>query len=155
MGNPGGGNLSTMNRLLIATLFAFVALAASRDRYGTVNVRPGLLGGSYPGHNGGGIRQPTHGGGINNYTPNNGGRGHGNCRYWCKDPQGRAYCCETGNDAPAPVGVKPGKCPVPRPVCPVHTRFGPPKTCSNDGTCHGAEKCCFDTCLKEHVCKPP
>merc|ERR1711972_431362 len=79
------------------------------------------------------------------------------CRYWCKNPQGQAYCCENNAQAPSPVvGTKQGYCPPVRPSCPP-TRFfgGPPQTCSNDGSCPGVDKCCYDTCLSEHVCKPP
>lgn len=49
--------------------------------------------------------------------------------------------------------VHPGSCPAVRPLCP-GTRGLPPKTCSNDGSCGWADKCCFDSCLKLHVCKP-
>ncbi|XP_076040758.1 uncharacterized protein LOC143025114 [Oratosquilla oratoria] len=78
------------------------------------------------------------------------------CRYWCKTPEGQAYCCDIGNRPPGPVTVKPGFCPPVRPVCPPVRSFpGPPITCSNDGSCGGADKCCFDRCLKEHVCKAP
>ncbi|XP_068244841.1 uncharacterized protein [Palaemon carinicauda] len=77
------------------------------------------------------------------------------CRYWCRTPQGQAYCCENINQPQSFVGVKPGFCPPVRPVCPPVRSFQPPVTCSNDGSCGGVDKCCFDTCLQEHVCKPP
>merc|ERR1712002_87157 len=78
------------------------------------------------------------------------------CRYWCRTPQGQAYCCEDGARPPSVVTVKPGRCPPVRPTCPPVRNFGgPPQTCSNDGSCAGYDKCCFDTCLQEHVCKPP
>ncbi|KAK7071072.1 hypothetical protein SK128_015588 [Halocaridina rubra] len=77
------------------------------------------------------------------------------CRYWCRTPQGQAYCCEDNNQPQGPVGVKPGYCPPVRPVCPPIRNFAPPLTCSNDYACSGYDKCCFDTCLQEHVCKPP
>ncbi|XP_076031033.1 uncharacterized protein LOC143019223 [Oratosquilla oratoria] len=79
-----------------------------------------------------------------------------NCRYWCKTPEGAAYCCENINQPADPIAtqvVKPGQCPPVRPVCP--RIFGPPITCSNDGVCSGVDKCCFDRCLGEHVCKAP
>ncbi|KAK7075458.1 hypothetical protein SK128_022108 [Halocaridina rubra] len=77
------------------------------------------------------------------------------CRYWCRTPQGQAYCCETNDQAQGPVGVKPGFCPPVRPQCPPVRSFAPPQTCSNDYSCVNIDKCCFDTCLQEHVCKPP
>ncbi|XP_076048425.1 uncharacterized protein LOC143029597 [Oratosquilla oratoria] len=78
------------------------------------------------------------------------------CRYWCKTPEGAAYCCEGSNRPTGPLTVKPGFCPPVRPVCPPVRSFpGPPVTCSNDGSCGGADKCCFDRCLGEHVCKAP
>ena len=75
------------------------------------------------------------------------------CRYWCQTPQRQYYCCESSNQSLSPVGQKPGKCPPIRPVCPP-TRLGPPKTCLNDYSCRGSDKCCFDTCLRQRVCKP-
>ncbi|KAK7078793.1 hypothetical protein SK128_013925 [Halocaridina rubra] len=78
------------------------------------------------------------------------------CRYWCRTPQGQAYCCEGAEQPQSFVGVvKPGFCPPVRPVCPPIRNFLPPATCSNDGACGGVDKCCFDTCLQEHICKPP
>ncbi|KAK7078794.1 hypothetical protein SK128_013926 [Halocaridina rubra] len=78
------------------------------------------------------------------------------CRYWCRTPQGQAYCCEDVSQPQSFAGVvKPGFCPPVRPVCPPVRSFLPPATCSNDGACGGVDKCCFDTCLQEHVCKPP
>ncbi|KAA0200682.1 hypothetical protein HAZT_HAZT004123 [Hyalella azteca] len=74
------------------------------------------------------------------------------CRYWCKTDLGQAYCCESGLEAPGIVAAKPGYCPPVRPTCP---RFRAPQLCSNDGACKGVDKCCFDKCLGEHVCKPP
>lgn len=77
------------------------------------------------------------------------------CRFWCKNPQGQAYCCENAHQAETPVFTKAGLCPPVRPSCPPTRSFGPPNTCSNDGACGGVDKCCFDTCLQEHICKPP
>ncbi|XP_042883940.1 glycine-rich cell wall structural protein 1-like [Penaeus japonicus] len=77
------------------------------------------------------------------------------CRYWCRTPEGQAYCCENISQPQSAAGVvKPGFCPPVRPVCPLRS-FQPPFTCSNDGACGGIDKCCFDRCLGEHVCKPP
>ena len=75
------------------------------------------------------------------------------CRYWCKTPENQFYCCENLNDPIRPIGVKPGSCPPVRPNC-LRSFFGPPQPCSNDGSCAGTDKCCFDRCLEQHVCKP-
>ncbi|XP_076030889.1 uncharacterized protein LOC143019075 [Oratosquilla oratoria] len=132
-------------------------------------VNPGL-GGVSPGFGGvnsgfgggnpglGGVN-PGFGGvnpGFGGANPVSGGAPSSGCRYWCKTPEGAAYCCENVNQPTNPIAtqvVKPGQCPPVRPVCPRVS--GPPATCSNDGVCGGADKCCFDRCLGEHVCKPP
>nr|QOL09958.1 type IIa crustin cruIIa-4 [Penaeus vannamei] len=108
----------------------------------------GFLGGGFPGGGfpGGGFP----GGGF----PGVGGGFPSQCRYWCRTPEGQAYCCEGAQQPERPVGTKFGLCPPVRPTCP-NTRFGPPQTCSNDYNCAGSDKCCFDRCLGEHVCKPP
>merc|ERR1712198_393457 len=43
------------------------------------------------------------------------GGSSGSCRYWCKTPQGQAYCCEGANEPIALPSVKPGRCPPVRP----------------------------------------
>nr|XP_027215341.1 ATP-dependent RNA helicase glh-2-like [Penaeus vannamei] len=63
------------------------------------------------------------------------------------------YCCEDSSQTASNIAVHPGSCPEVRPFCP-GTRGLPPKTCSNDGSCGWQDKCCFDNCLKLHVCKP-
>ncbi|KAF2362927.1 WAP-type 'four-disulfide core' domain [Trinorchestia longiramus] len=92
-----------------------------------------------------------HGGGhINTPAP------PASCRFWCRSPTSGVYCCESANETPTPVFTKPGLCPPVRDVCPrFQQNSGPPSPCSNDGKCSGIDKCCFDTCLQEHVCKPP
>merc|ERR1712198_758627 len=48
-----------------------------------------------------------------------GGFGDAGCRYWCRTPEGQAYCCEGNQQPPSPVvGVKPGQCPPVRLQCP-------------------------------------
>ncbi|KAK3880314.1 hypothetical protein Pcinc_015193 [Petrolisthes cinctipes] len=45
------------------------------------------------------------------------------CRYTCKDPQGKVYCCRFGDDEIiTPTGPKPGTCPPPRISCPEFQR---------------------------------
>ncbi|MPC13992.1 glycine-rich protein 5-like [Portunus trituberculatus] len=51
-------------------------------------------------------------------------------------------------------GNKPGRCPPVRPQCPPTRSFSPPSPCRNDRQCSGFDKCCFDTCLRDRVCKP-
>ncbi|CAL4063316.1 unnamed protein product [Meganyctiphanes norvegica] len=109
--------------------------------------------GSYPSNN-----NNHFPGGAGGY-PGNGGQS-GSCKYWCKTPQNQYYCCEQpgqqigGGNPGGNVGTKPGFCPPVRPKCPP-TRFGgPPRQCSNDYSCGGRDKCCFDTCLQHHTCKP-
>ncbi|XP_068218500.1 antileukoproteinase-like [Palaemon carinicauda] len=75
------------------------------------------------------------------------------CRRWCLTPERQTYCCEGANEPEGPVGVKPGFCPDVRPQCPP-VRFGGPEPCSNDYRCFGSDKCCYDRCLEQHVCKP-
>nr|QIE09215.1 re-crustin [Rimicaris exoculata] len=113
-------------------------------------------GGGFPGQGGG---FPGQGGGF----PGQGGGfpgGSSSCKYWCRTPENQAYCCENGNQAQRPTPrptIRPGICPPVRPQCPP-TRFGgPPQTCSSDSSCTNnyTDKCCFDRCLEEHVCKPP
>ena len=82
------------------------------------------------------------------------------CRYWCKTPEGANYCCESNNKAPKPdfgsQVVKPGSCPVVRAECPIRSGgFQPPRDCSKSGDCPGADRCCYDRCLQQHVCKAP
>nr|ACU25384.1 crustin 3 [Panulirus japonicus] len=89
------------------------------------------LGGGVVDFHGGGV------GGIHGLRPN--------CRYWCKQPDGEYHCCD---------GEKPGNCPIVRLDCPPTRTFAGPQTCSNDRSCAGSDKCCYDTCLRERVCKP-
>lgn len=115
----------------------------------------GGVGGGFPG-GGGGINQPfPAGGGSGGFSQ----QGSSNCRYWCKTPEGQAYCCENNQQAPkhpvAAIVQKPGLCPPVRAECPLRIFGGPPQTCSKHGDCYGSERCCFDRCLNEHVCKEP
>ncbi|CAL4190975.1 unnamed protein product [Meganyctiphanes norvegica] len=77
-----------------------------------------------------------------------------NCRYWCRNSQNQYYCCESSSQIITTPTVKPGSCPAVRPDCPPTRHFIGPVTCSNDGSCGGTDKCCYDTCLEQHICKP-
>merc|ERR1712121_202795 len=120
------------------------------------HVNPGFQGGlgGFPGVGiGGGINTGFPGVGVGGGVV--GGGGSASCRRWCRTPQGQAYCCEGANEPISAAVTKQGQCPPVRPSCPP-TRFGqPPRTCSSDGGCAGYDKCCFDTCLQHHTCKPP
>merc|ERR1739842_146368 len=71
------------------------------------------------------------------------------CQFWC-NRGGQYVCCENSQQA------HPGRCPVPRPQCPpVRLGLGQgPQTCNLDIDCPIQNKCCYDTCLKDRVCKP-
>ncbi|XP_042208298.1 keratin, type II cytoskeletal 1-like [Homarus americanus] len=91
------------------------------------------------------------GSGGGGYGGNSGGS---NCKYWCRTPSNQFYCCERpGQGGGGGVGTHPGRCPPVRPSCPPTRTFGGPQPCSNDGTCAYQDKCCFDTCLQQHICK--
>ena len=138
--------LQMMKLVLLCVVGVVVADQGNTRFFGLGNLGGGL------GHQGiGGV------GGIGGIGGSGGAvGGSSTCRYWCKNPQGQAYCCEGNNQPAGPVGTKSGYCPPVRPSCPP-TRFfgGPPQTCSNDYSCPGIDKCCHDTCLGEAVCKPP
>merc|ERR1719315_114390 len=115
--------------------------------------RPGGFGQGGFGH--GGFNQGGFGGGF----AHNGGFGGkpgarpAQCRNWCKTPEGQAYCCETNNQPITPDSHRGGQCPPVRDVCPVRGFGGPPQGCSKHGDCVHGNRCCYDRCLQEHVCK--
>ena len=159
-------HISTFLRsLLVTTLAATVALASQSRHYGNLGGNFGSAGLGVGGLGlGGGVGIGNGLGGISGVGGLGGGYGvggglgssSGSCRYWCRTPQGQAYCCEGGNEVASLPTVKPGQCPPVRPQCPP-TRLGfrPPQQCSNDSRCPGVEKCCFDTCLQHHTNKTP
>ncbi|XP_042892210.1 galectin-3-like [Penaeus japonicus] len=129
---------------------------------GLVDRLNGLInGGGFPGQGGGHF--PGQGGhfpGQGGHFPGQGGNypGQTSCTYWCRTPENQYYCCDRGNNQGQGnyPGTKPGYCPAVRDVCPP-TRFGVnrPTPCAHDSQCIGfSDKCCFDRCLGEHVCKP-
>merc|ERR1719175_133986 len=154
---------STFRTLLVTAMVATVTLALETRHYGNNLSGAGFgqgfggsigagfgLGGAGAGLGLGGSVAAGLGGGYG------GGSSSGSCRYWCRTPQGQAYCCEGGNEIASLPTVKPGQCPPVRPQCPpTRAGFRPPSQCSNDSRCPGAEKCCFDTCLQHHTCKLP
>merc|ERR1712055_1213573 len=170
--------IAKMVRLLLVCLALVSAVSAQGSTTATPNTRifgglgnlvGGLLGGNRPqgGHHHGGF-----GGGFQGGFPQGGGfpgqgfpgqqfpggnvgGGSASCRRWCRTPQGQAYCCEGANEPISAAVTKQGQCPPVRPSCPPTRGFSPPRTCSSDGACSGFDKCCFDTCLQHHTCKPP
>merc|ERR1712198_258624 len=149
MGTDAGRStqISKMLKLVLLCVVG-VAVAQRQNNQGTrIFGLGGLLGGGagFGGGSGGGF------GGSGGF-----GGGSSTCRYWCRDHQSRYYCCESGNQAPSIPTIKPGSCPPRRPVCPnTRNQFRPPQPCSSDGSCAGVDKCCYDICLRESVCKPP
>merc|ERR1712179_108141 len=105
-----------------------------------------VVGGAYPVLGGvspviGGVSPPVVGGGV---VPASGSV----CQFWC-NRGGRYVCCENSQQA------HPGRCPVPRPQCPpVRAGFQGPQSCNLDIDCPFQNKCCYDTCLNDRVCKP-
>ncbi|XP_037081493.1 uncharacterized protein LOC119102235 [Pollicipes pollicipes] len=79
------------------------------------------------------------------------------CTYWCKTPTNRFYCCDD-----TPITHRPpvdqghqGTCPPVRPFCPRRSlQSVGPRPCRSDFQCGRADKCCYDVCLKQRVCKP-
>merc|ERR1711872_923284 len=137
---------------LVASSSALPQKAEEEDN--SANTR-GLLGG-FGGRPHGGFGGQGGFGGLGGF----GGRPQtSTCRYWCKTPEGKNYCCENNAEAPKnPVTAlvsKPGFCPTPRAECPLRGAFGGPQTCSGDGSCVGTDRCCFDRCLGRHICKAP
>ncbi|KAK8732805.1 hypothetical protein OTU49_006935 [Cherax quadricarinatus] len=76
------------------------------------------------------------------------------CNYFCTKPEGpnkgAHYCCSPPFIPLKPEEKHPGKCPPPLKDC---TRIIP-QVCPHDGHCPFNQKCCFDTCLDLHTCKP-
>ncbi|XP_050738559.1 uncharacterized protein LOC127009495 [Eriocheir sinensis] len=75
------------------------------------------------------------------------------CKYWCKDNKNQNYCCGLPHEVFPPfTSEHPGRCPPVRSSC-TGVRIAGPKYCPHDGVCAFTSKCCFDVCLKRHVCK--
>ncbi|XP_027227947.2 uncharacterized protein [Penaeus vannamei] len=145
-GVPGQGLVDRLNGLISGGGFPVGNFPGQGNHF------PGQ-GGHFPGQGG---HFPGQGG----HFPGQGGNypGQGSCKYWCRSPENQYYCCDRGNNQGQGnyPGSKPGFCPAVRDVCPP-TRFGVgrPIQCAHDGQCYGtSDKCCFDRCLGEHVCKP-
>ncbi|XP_076050994.1 uncharacterized protein LOC143031263 [Oratosquilla oratoria] len=84
------------------------------------------------------------------------GIGHGGgCMIWCRTPLGVPFCCKRPGQANPLPRVKAGICPPVPPVCPPTRSQGSSQPCTHDEKCRGSEKCCYDTCSQEHVCKLP
>merc|ERR1711973_593784 len=78
------------------------------------------------------------------------------CTYWCQNFGGDGYyCCDDQNNNNNR-NEKRGSCPRVRDFCTVASPgSGPPEPCyGNDYNCPGSDKCCYDRCLNQEVCKP-
>ncbi|XP_045614525.1 uncharacterized protein [Procambarus clarkii] len=77
----------------------------------------------------------------------------GSCQYWCKTPPplNAVYCCSLADRVYPEPQLRPGSCPPARKECP---RSQIPEVCPHDGACPQKQKCCWDTCLELHTCKP-
>nr|ACV84092.1 crustin-like antimicrobial peptide [Penaeus indicus]ARS65735.1 crustin-like antimicrobial peptide [Penaeus indicus] len=86
-----------------------------------------------------GVSGGVAGGGFVPGVPGHGGIAPGfECNY-CRTRYGYVCC-------------KPGRCPPVRDTCPgIRNR---PPICRQDTECFGSDKCCYDTCLNDTVCKP-
>ncbi|XP_068231141.1 uncharacterized protein [Palaemon carinicauda] len=146
--NSAKENMKGLQLIFVCCLaaVAFANDGGNKRFFGGLNQ---AFGGGFGGISGG------HGGGFGGINPGFGGGASQTCRRWCRTPEGQAYCCESNNEPETLPFVKPGQCPPVRPQCPPVRSFAPPQTCSNDSKCGGVDKCCFDRCLEEHVCKPP
>ncbi|CAL4155376.1 unnamed protein product, partial [Meganyctiphanes norvegica] len=100
--------LITMNphnstfRILLVTVLATVALTSQTRHYGSSNLGQANLGAGlgFGGNFGAGL-------GLGGVGGQGGGYGSpGSCRYWCRTPQGQAYCCEGGNEVASLPTVK-------------------------------------------------
>merc|ERR1719206_477619 len=110
--------------VLVGTLVATVAMAANTRHYGNNLGGAGFgqgFGGSFGGNVGlgGNIGAGLgHGGSVGAGLGLSGSVGaglgggyggsssSGSCRYWCRTPQGQAYCCEGGNEVASLPTVK-------------------------------------------------
>merc|ERR1739842_295009 len=142
-----------ISTVLLVALATQSARAAPSDTSGTntrffnINRPVGGYNGVNSGFGGvnpnvGGVSPPIVGVGI---VPVSGS----GCQFGCKRG-GQYVCCENSQQA------HPGLCPVPRPQCPP-VRFGlgqGPQACNLDIDCPFQNKCCYDTCLNDRVCKP-
>nr|ACJ06763.1 crustin Ha1 [Hyas araneus] len=75
------------------------------------------------------------------------------CKYWCKDNNAKLYCCgKAGTTYPSFTREHTGLCPAARSTC-TDVRSARPTFCPHDGACTFSSKCCYDACVKHHVCK--
>ena len=73
----------------------------------------------------------------------------GSCKSWCLTSSNKYFCCT--RPMKATVRMKPGKCPPSKFFCPTVTSPSS-NSCSDDYTCGGGSKCCYDNCLKHKTC---
>nr|XP_053657204.1 uncharacterized protein LOC128706255 isoform X1 [Cherax quadricarinatus] len=83
---------------------------------------------------------------------------HEPCNYYCRKPagphRGDFYCCGPESLPIIREQRHPGRCPPALTTCTSRRAFAAPPVCPHDGHCPRAQKCCFDTCLDYHTCKP-
>ncbi|XP_069163092.1 uncharacterized protein [Procambarus clarkii] len=89
------------------------------------------------------------------------------CNYYCIKPAGpnanAAYCCGPPGLPVLKEEIHAGKCPSALSICTraptffardISRNIPIPQVCPHDGHCPRNQKCCFDTCLDIHTCKP-
>nr|XP_053627774.1 uncharacterized protein LOC128685308 [Cherax quadricarinatus] len=77
------------------------------------------------------------------------------CTYWCTTPQNKFYCCYSAiNPTTTHKPVRSGCCPAVQAQCSRVEVLRSPLPCINDNSCSNLNhKCCFNGCLKKHVCQ--
>ncbi|XP_045614709.1 uncharacterized protein [Procambarus clarkii] len=80
------------------------------------------------------------------------------CHTYCVKPEGRhrgsTYCCGPDQVPYLKEEKHRGVCEAPLKRCSKRPAART-KMCPHDGHCPTNQKCCFDTCLDYHTCKPP
>ncbi|XP_047502984.1 heterogeneous nuclear ribonucleoproteins A1 homolog [Penaeus chinensis] len=153
-----------MKGVSVAILCCVLAAASANESQGSNRFFNGGFGSGIGSGFGGGFSGGFPGvGGFQGGGFSGGFGGTGGFRWYRRLPRSRnlpriqpvQVLVQEPGEPSGPVGTKPLACPAVRPTCPFNVRGLRPITCSNDYRCGGVDKCCFDRCLQEHVCKPP